>query len=228
MHPGLRLKLAAAAALAAGVLAVIGVQGGFPRIAQAITHQPPGIRPASYAESRIDNGKLRAVLDNAHAQIGKTVVYDPAYRELTYPGGDVPIERGVCTDVVIRALRAAHLDLQKAVHEDMLRAFDAYPKKWGLRRPNSHIDHRRVPNLQTYFERKKQSLPISMEAKDYLPGDLVTWKLNSGLDHIGIVSNRSTADGRPLIVHNIGAGAQLEDVLFGWAISGHYRPTASL
>lgn len=223
-----QLKLAALTAIAACVLAAVAAQTEFPRIAQAILRQDTNLRPATYAEVRIDDAKLRAVLDNAHAQVGKTVAYDPAYRELAYPGGDVPIERGVCTDVVIRALRAANLDLQKAVHEDMLRAFDAYPKKWGLRQPNSHIDHRRVPNLQTYFERKKQSMPVSMEAKDYLPGDLVTWKLSSKLDHIGIVSNRSTPDGRPLIVHNIGSGAQLEDVLFGWTISGHYRPAASL
>ena len=186
------------------------------------------IRPLSYVETRIDNLKLRAVLDNAHAQVGTTLSYDPAYRQLAYPGGDVPPDRGVCTAVVIRAYRAANLDLQKVVHEDMRQAFPLYPKKWGLRQPDVNIDHRRVPNLQTYFDRHKQGLPVSPVAKDYLPGDLVTWKLTSKLDHIGIVSNRTTADGRPLIVHNIGAGAQLEDVLFGWAITGHYRPAMAL
>ncbi|HSK42373.1 MAG TPA: DUF1287 domain-containing protein [Candidatus Binatia bacterium] len=150
--------------------------------------------------------------------------YDPAYVRLPYPGGDVPADSGVCTDEVIRAYRAVGIDLQKEVHEDMAANFSAYPRKWGRREPDSNIDHRRVPNLMVFFSRKGEVLPITGRAEDYSPGDLVTWELGGGLTHIGMVVDRKTPfTRRYMIVHNIGAGPKMEDVLFDWKITGHYR-----
>jgi uncharacterized protein YijF (DUF1287 family) len=150
--------------------------------------------------------------------------YDGAYRRIPYPMGDVPPEMGVCTDVVIRAYRAVGVDLQQRVHEDMRAAFAAYPKAWGLSRPDPNIDHRRVPNLQRYFTRRGTARPRSSEPGDYQAGDLVTWMLPGNLPHIGLVSERRSSDGRrPLIVHNIGRGPQVEDMLFAYPITGHYR-----
>lgn len=167
---------------------------------------------------------LKNMLAGAVEQPGYTLYYDPAYVKLEYPGGDVPQDRGVCTDVVIRAFRKGGVDLQKVVHEDMQRSFKAYPTKWGLSKPDSNIDHRRVPNLQTYFKRQSKEQPATENATDYLPGDLVTWDLGGGIDHIGIVTNLwSPEAGRYLIVHNIGGGARIENVLFSWHITGHYR-----
>lgn len=151
----------------------------------------------------------------ARAQVGVTTIYDPAYRTLKYPGGDLPKERGVCADVIVRAFREIGVDLQVAVHEDMTAHFADYPKMWGLRKPDKNIDHRRVPNLMRYFSRKGKSLPVD---GTYEPGDVVAWRLPGGLYHIGIVSTD-----RGLVVHNIGAGAQLEDVLHAFPIIGHYR-----
>jgi uncharacterized protein YijF (DUF1287 family) len=153
------------------------------------------------------------------------VRYDPTYFRIPYPGGDVPAEVGVCTDEVIRSYRAVGVDLQREVHEDMARHFRLYPKTWGLARPDTNIDHRRVPNLMVFFSRKGERLPVTASAKDYRPGDVVTWDLGGGLTHIGIVVNMpSTADAeRFQIVHNIGAGPKMEDVLFAWKITGHYR-----
>lgn len=162
----------------------------------------------------------------ARGQVGVTTVYDGSYRVLAYPGGDVPPERGVCTDVVIRALREARsLDLQKLVHEDMRAAFGEYPsrRRWGLTRPDRNIDHRRVPNLMTYFRRAGHSRPVSRDAAAYLPGDLVTWDLGGGIPHIGIVSDRREPGGVPLVIHNIGSGTREEDILFKYTITGHYR-----
>lgn len=167
----------------------------------------------------------RLVLD-ARQQVGVTLSYDPAYRRLSYPGGDVPLATGVCTDVVIRALRQQGLDLQEAVHRDMRGNFAAYPKHWGLSRPDSNIDHRRVPNLMTWFQRQGWSLPVSQEATAYRAGDIVTWDLGRGLTHIGIVSDRQAPGGAPRILHNIGRGTQEEDILFTYRITGHYRPIA--
>jgi uncharacterized protein len=162
----------------------------------------------------------------ARAQIGVTRLYDPAYVELDYPGGDVPRDRGVCTDVVVRALRAQGLDLQRLIHEDMRNNFAAYPQLWGLERANRSIDHRRVPNQMRWFERRGWSLPIKSAPAAYRAGDIVAWKLTgSGLLHIGIVSDRTTRDGVPLILHNIGRGTQEEDLLFRHAIIGRYRPS---
>jgi uncharacterized protein len=167
---------------------------------------------------------LRPVLASALAQTEQTTIYDPAYIKLTYPGGDLPIERGVCADVIVRAFRQGGVDLQKEVHEDMARNFAVYPNRWGLKAPDTNIDHRRVPNLMTYFKRRDKSLPITTNAKDYEPGDVVAWDLGGGLTHIGIVVNLRARDGeRYYIVHNIGAGARLEDVLFVWRQIGHYR-----
>jgi len=161
----------------------------------------------------------------ARAQVGITTGYDPAYRRLDYPGGDVPVATGVCCDVVVRALRTAHgFDLQKEVHEDMLAQFSAYPKKWGLRKPDANIDHRRVPNLQTFFTRRGWSLAVGNSAAEYRAGDIVTWDLGNGLAHIGVVSDRRAKSGAPLVIHNIGRGTQEEDVFFSWALTGHYRP----
>jgi len=161
-------------------------------------------------------------------QTTQAVRYDPAYFVISYPGGDVPADRGVCTDVVIRAYRAVGLDLQRLVHEDMKAHFSAYPKLWGLSRTDRSIDHRRVPNLQTLFRRRGAALPVTDTAKDYLPGDLVAWDLTgNGLWHIGLVVPPPGSDdmktGSTWIVHNIGAGPQREDRLFEWKIIGHYR-----
>ena len=151
--------------------------------------------------------------------------YDPAYVGLDYPGGDVPMDRGVCTDVVVRALRTQGLDLQQVIHEDMRAHFQDYPQQWGLKRANPNIDHRRVPNQMRWFERQQWSRAISTQPDDYAAGDIVAWKLTgSGLLHIGIVSDRKSRDGVPLIVHNIGSGTQENDLLFKHTIIGHYRP----
>ncbi len=170
-------------------------------------------------------GWAQKLVAAAEHQIGRTVIYDPAYVRLEYPGGDVATERGVCTDVVIRAYRRGlNLDLQKLVHEDMARNFAAYPQSWRLTRPDPNIDHRRVPNLQVFFKRKGAALAASGLAGDYRPGDLVTMKLPGNLPHIAIVSDHMSDDGsRPMLVHNIGAGARLEDVLFAFEVTGHYR-----
>jgi uncharacterized protein YijF (DUF1287 family) len=160
----------------------------------------------------------------AFEQTRQATRYDGAYRRIPYPMGDVPADVGVCTDVVIRAYRAVGVDLQQRVHEDMRAAFSAYPKAWGLSRPDPNIDHRRVPNLQRYFIRRGTARPRSPNPADYQPGDLVTWMLPGNLPHIGVVSDRRSPDGRrPLIVHNIGRGPQVEDMLFAYPITGHYR-----
>ena len=166
------------------------------------------------------------VVRAARQQIGVTVIYDGGYQDIEYPGGDVPMERGVCTDVVVRALRRGKsMDLQKLVHEDMSAHFAAYPhqQRWGQDEPDANIDHRRVPNLMTYFSRAGYSLPITARSADYLPGDLVAWNLGGGILHIGIVSDRHAVTRVPLVIHNIGAGTREEDILFRYTIIGHYR-----
>lgn len=154
------------------------------------------------------------------------VIYDPAYVSITYPNGDVPKNKGVCTDVVIRAYRKLGIDLQKEVHEDMKVHFSLYPnqKRWGLKKPDTNIDHRRVPNLEVFFSRKGIKLAVSDNAKDYKTGELVTWMIDDKLPHIGIVTNKKSPDGkRPMIVHNVGAGQVLEDCLFSYTIVGHFK-----
>lgn len=160
---------------------------------------------------------------DAKKQIGITVGYDPSYRKLEFPRGDVPIEAGVCTDVVIRAYRLQNIDLQQLVNQDMKQNWDKYPKIWGLTKPDKNIDHRRVPNLEVFFAEHGESLSKT-DLDSFKAGDIVTWRLpKSNLPHIGIVSNKTTAEGIPLIIHNIGRGTQHEDVLFAFPIKGHYR-----
>lgn len=173
----------------------------------------------------ITSEEIRKLLESANKQTEITKTYDPAYVEIAYPNGDIPMEKGVCTDVVIRAFRAAGVDLQKEVHEDMTPNFALYPQKWSLPAPDTNIDHRRVPNLQTFFTRKGKALPITTKSKDYLPGDIVAWDLDGkGMTHIGIVSNvYNKRTKRFSIIHNIGGGAMQEDRLFEWKIIGHYR-----
>ena len=193
---------------------------------QAIAERDPERIPGTRVRPLPANAPraLRQVVEAGLEQPKQTLYYDPSYVRIDYPGGDVPVERGVCTDVVVRAFRRGGVDLQQEVHEDMERAFNAYPTRWGMKRPDSNIDHRRVPNLRTYFERRGKSLPVSQDAADYLPGDLVTWDLGGGVDHIGMVTNVwSDAASRYLVVHNIGRGARVENVLFAWRITGHYR-----
>jgi len=164
------------------------------------------------------------LVDAAIERTSHQVTYDGSYRRLEYPGGDVPDNIGVCTDVIIRSYRAIGEDLQVSVHEDMLRSFSDYPQHWGLSRPDSNIDHRRVPNLQRFFIRHESKQPITDNAADYQPGDIVTWMLPGNLPHIGIVVDRRSTDSqRHLIVHNIGSGPKMEDILFRFPITGHYR-----
>jgi uncharacterized protein len=173
----------------------------------------------------IQSPEIKNVLASAIEQTRVTKNYTQQYFVIPYPMGDVPAETGACTDVVIRAFRRAGVDLQKEVHEDMRADFAAYPKKWGLTKPDQNIDHRRVANLQTFFARRGKNLPISGSAEDYRPGDVVSWDLDGrGMTHIGVVSNLwNEATGRYLIIHNIGAGARAEDVLFSWKVTGHFR-----
>lgn len=184
------------------------------------------IPPAPVAKSlpTTASPQLKQLLDAAIEQSQVTTGYDPSWVKIDYPNGDVPAETGVCSDVVVRAFRKAGIDLQKEVHEDMTRAWTQYPKKWGASGTDTNIDHRRVLNLMTYFSRQGKSLPITGERADYLPGDVVAWDLATGLEHIGILTNLSSEpDQHYLIVHNIGAGAKIEDVLLTWKIVGHYR-----
>lgn len=170
------------------------------------------------------NPRTPAIVTAARKQIGKTTIYDPAYVSLQYPGGDIPIERGVCTDVIIRALRdAKNIDLQKLIHEDMKKNFSKYPKIWGLKKPDKNIDHRRVPNIQKYFKGKGFSIKITNKPNDYLPGDFVTCSVGRNLPHIMIVSDKKTQSGIPLVIHNIGNGTQENNSLFSFPITGHYR-----
>ena len=175
----------------------------------------------SFSQTVIEN---TALSDAALALTKQQVTYDPSYFSIGYPNGDVPSDKGVCTDVVIRAYRKIGIDLQKSVHEDMKANFNLYPKIWGLKRTDKNIDHRRVPNLMTYFKREGAEKLISNNAADYLPGDVVSWSLGGALTHIGIVVDKKSEDGaRNLIVHNIGYGQVLQDCLFDYKIIGHYR-----
>lgn len=160
------------------------------------------------------------------------VTYDPAYVRLDYPNGDVSPDKGVCSDVVIRSLRTFGIDLQKNIHEDMAANFSTYPKRWGMTRTDRNIDHRRVPNIEAYFTRIGARITTTQNKADYRTGDIVAWNLSGHgrgwMPHIGIVTDQKADDGTPLIVHNIGAGPQLENVLFDWPMTGHYRLTASM
>jgi len=191
-----------------------------------VVSRKPAIPPGEAVKPLPNNAppQLKQLLDGAIAQAGVTTSYDPSYVSLNYPGGDVSETTGVCSDVVVRAFRKAGIDLQKEIHEDMIAARSDYPTKWGAISPDANIDHRRVLNLMAYFRRHGKSFPISYDVSDYLPGDIVAWDLTSGIDHIGIVTNMlSDSEDRYMIVHNIGAGTRVEDVLFDWNIKGHYR-----
>ena len=167
--------------------------------------------------------QAKRLIAAAVAQTGMKVTYDGSYRRIAYPGGDVPETIGVCTDVIVRAYRAIGIDLQVKIHEDMRGNFEEYPKIWGLNAPDPNIDHRRVPNLQTFFHRAGAELPVTGEVSDYLAGDLVAWMLPGNLPHIGIVIDAQSSEGVPLVVHNIGRGPEIEDILFAYPITGHYR-----
>jgi uncharacterized protein YijF (DUF1287 family) len=195
---------------------------------QAARTRPPLKPPEQQTEVRTlpanSSPNLKRLIDGAVEQLGVTTGYDPSYQRLDYPNGDVPLETGVCSDVIVRAFRKASIDLQKDVHEDMKSNFSSYPTKWSLTGTDSNIDHRRVPNLQTFFARKGKQITTTGSADTFLPGDIVTWDLGGGVDHVGIVVNVwYKPSQRYLIVHNIGAGARMEDVLFAWTVTGHYR-----
>ena len=212
-----------------GVAALLAVAAG----AGCVRPAPPAlsVREAMAPQSTptpplrmaVRSATIRKVIDSALAQTQVTRSYDPAYQTISYPGGDVPIATGVCSDVVVRAFRAAGVDLQKEIHEDMAAHFGKYPQRWGLQRPDPNIDHRRVPNLMTFFTRQGRSLPVDKRPEMYEPGDVVAWRIRGDMLHVGIVSDQLTANHVPLIVDNWGNGTQLEDVLFGWQIIGHYR-----
>jgi uncharacterized protein YijF (DUF1287 family) len=168
--------------------------------------------------------QIKDFVKAARKQIGRTLFYDPSYQVIDYPNGDVSIDRGVCTDVIVRALRVAYnYDLQEFVHEDMGKNFSKYPQIWGLNQPDKNIDHRRVPNLQTFFERKGWSLPLSNRLSEFKPGDIVTCIVPPSLPHIMIVSDRRGKDNIPLVIHNIGSGTQEEDRLLEFELTGHFR-----
>ena len=195
------------------VVAWLAIFGGLASSQQA------SLRPRSPAEF------LQMLVSSAVERTHRSVRYDPAYVRIPYPGGDVPSATGVCTDEIIRIYRAAGVDLQKEVHEDMVQNFSLYPHRWSAQRagPDSNIDHRRVPNLMVFFHRKGETLPITTRGEDYVPGDLVTWDLGRGVPHIGIVVDQRGPSSHFMIVHNIGQGPRMEDVLFNWKVTGHYR-----
>jgi uncharacterized protein len=181
---------------------------------------------AQTAQSASREEFTRRLVAAAVERTNHTVRYESAYVGIPYPGGDVPADTGACTDEIIRSYRAVGVDLQKEVHEDMAQHFDLYPSKtnWHAKRTDTNIDHRRVPNLMVFFARKGKALPVTNRGEDYAPGDLVTWDLGGNVPHIGIVvDQKATGAGRYLVVHNVGQGPKMEDVLFGWKITGHYR-----
>lgn len=179
----------------------------------------------SFAVQEQDKQSFGSMLSDAAIELTKIrVIYDPNYYVLDYPNGDLPADRGVCTDVVVRAYRKLGIDLQKEVHEDMKANFHLYPNNWGLSKPDRNIDHRRVPNLMVYFSRHGRIKAITTNPEDYQPGDIVAWDLGGGTTHIGIVINQKSHDGkRNLIVHNIGNGQEISDCLFEYSIIGHYQ-----
>lgn len=216
-----------AAGIAVTSLAVVAVPGA---PARALT-QPAAVKGAGSKVTgqavrsvalQSDGSTVTALVAAAKSQIGRTTSYDPAYVALAYPGGDVPIDRGVCTDVLIRAFRGIGIDLQVQVHQDMLKRFSTYPK-YGRSSPDANIDHRRVKNLSTFFTHMGAARPVTQDAADYLPGDIVMWDVG-GLDHTGLVVDTLVpGTDRHQVVHNIGDGAQMEDILFAFPVKGHFR-----
>lgn len=190
------------------------------RTSAEVTAPSPVARPLPPTASP----QIKQLVEAAIEQSKVTTGYDPSWVKIDYPNGDVAGDTGVCSDVIVRAFRKAGIDLQKEVHEDMTRAWAEYPRKWGARGTDRNIDHRRVLNLTTYFDRQGKSLPVTSDRADYVPGDVVAWELSDGVEHIGILTNLSSEpDKHYLIVHNIGAGARVEDVLLAWKVIGHYR-----
>lgn len=179
--------------------------------------------PKSHADQNTQQEFLTRLVAAARERTSHSVRYDPAYVRIPYPGGDVPANTGVCTDEIVRIYRALGIDLQKLVHEDMEHECAAYPRIGGASGIDPNIDHRRVPNLMVFFARNGKSLPTTTRAEDYAPGDLVAWDLGGHVLHMGIVVDKKSAAGRYMIVHNIGQGPQMEDVLFNWKIIGHYE-----
>ena len=205
---------------------ILAISANCHRRSESLVSQTPTPPPTEIQKPLAANTslQLKQLVESAIDQTKVTTGYDPSYVGIDYPGGDVPLETGVCSDVVVRAFRKAGIDLQKEIHDDMGRAWSVYPRKWGASRPDSNIDHRRVLNLMTYFDRQGKTRPVTTDRDDYLPGDIVTWDLSSGVEHIGIVVNTwSESTKGYMIVHNIGAGARNEDVLLNWKITGHYR-----
>ncbi len=196
--------------------------GRFARQAVLLSLAAGGFSAAQTSTSGAEQDFFRRLSAAAIERTHHSVRYVSDYVRIPYPGGDVPADTGVCTDEVIRSYRAVGIDLQKEVHEDMVRNLDAYPHK-GQRHPDTNIDHRRVPNLMVFFARKGTQLPISQRAGDYSPGEIVAWDLGGGVTHIGIVVDHRGSSGRYMVVHNIGRGPQMEDVLFDWKIIGHYH-----
>ena len=194
------------------VLATIG--------ATLLIGQAPGGRTAS-SRADLTRGLVAAAKERAHVRVR----YVADYVRIPYPGGDVPADTGTCTDEIIRIYRKVGIDLQKEVHEDMTQHFNEYPqqRRWSLSHPDPNIDHRRVPNLMVFFRRRGENLSTTKDARDYLPGDLVAWNLGSGVTHIGMVVDQKGLSSRYMVLHNIGRGPQIEDVLFDWLIIGHYR-----
>ncbi len=197
-------------------------------MAQALLFTPQVVEPPDRQRTLVREPWAEKLVAAAFTQIGRTIRYDPSYAGLKYPMGDIPREAGVCSDVIIRAYRDAFgIDLQRLVHEDMSRAFDDYPKKWGLKKPDSNIDHRRVYNLNRYLRRAGHEITGSRQPADFKPGDIVSQLLPGNLTHIVIISDRLAADGiTPMVIHNIGAGTRLENRLFEFEIIGHFRMPA--
>ena len=184
------------------------------------------IAVTAFLTNTAESIQIMDFVEAARGQIGITLYYDPGYQVIDYPNGDISKDKGVCTDVIIRALRDAyHYDLQELVHQDMKKNFAKYPKIWGLNHPDKNIDHRRVPNLQIFFTRTGWSLPLSNQASEFESGDIVTCTVPPNLPHIMIVSDRRNKDNVPLVIHNIGRGTQEEDRLFEFKLTGHYRMT---
>ena len=208
---------------ALAMMTAVGACDAAPDVVQRMTHVLDRARVnKDWNDARLGFGLRLAAA--AEERATHSVIYDAAYERIGYPNGDVDASRGVCADEIVRAYRLLGIDLQRLVHEDMRRAFHVYPKRWGLKSPDSNIDHRRVPNLAKFFERHGTSIAPTLEGRDYKPCDVVAWALADGRPHIGLVTERWSSDGkRPLVLHNIGAGPQIEDMLFGLTVTGHYR-----
>lgn len=190
-----------------------------------LCHEKGRAEIATFSASQTSKTFEQQLSDAAISIIDPSIDYDPAYFSIKYPNGDIPKNKGVCTDVIIRTYRKLGIDLQKEVHEDMIDHFSQYPnlEKWGMTKTDTNIDHRRVPNLEVFFERKGTKLPVTQNSKDYKTGEMVTWMINDKLPHIGIITSKKTKDGqRNLIVHNVGGGQVMEDCLFEYKIVGHY------